>query len=293
MEGEQSDWTLVGSSASRKAIIECELVLTATGIETRVERGTTRWLLFARSEMESAARRQLEIYRRENKDVKRARAPSPQIDNGFIGCGVYVAIVWTVWLLESYGMVGEFSQNGAMWAYAVREQGEWWRTVTALMLHGDVVHLVGNTAFGLIFGILAGRYYGSGFAWLLIVLCGASGNYLNALIQADMFVSIGASTAMFAAVGLIGGMFFRRRFISGRGWRYNAIPIVGVIGIFAFMGIGSERTDVVAHLTGLFCGVFAGIAVASFNLLRLGKSGQLFAGVATLALVGIATYIAA
>lgn len=292
MEGQESDWTLVGSSLSHKAIIEFELVLTATGIETRVERDTTRWLLFARSEMETAARQQLEIYRKENKNVKRARAPSPQIDKGWVGCGVYVAIVWCVWILESLGLVGEFPRDGAMWAYAVREQGEWWRTVTALMLHGDVVHLVGNTAFGLIFGVIAGRHFGSGLAWLLIVLCGAAGNYLNAHLQADMFVSIGASTAMFAAVGLIGGMFFRRRFISGRGWKYNAIPIVGVIGIFAFMGIGTERTDVVAHLTGLFCGLVAGVVVASFDLLRIGKSGQILAGVAALLLVGTATVLA-
>ena len=292
MIGEESDWTLVGSSASHKAIIECELVLTATGIETRVERDTTRWLLFARSEMESAARQQLEIYRKENKNVKRARAPSPQIDKGFVGCGFYVAIVWFVWILESLGLAGEFPRDGAMWAHAVRVQGEWWRTVTALLLHGDVIHLVGNTAFGLVFGIIAGRHYGSGLAWLLIVLCGAAGNYLNAQLQADMFVSIGASTAMFAAVGLIGGMFFRRRFISGRGWKYNAIPIVGVIGIFAFMGIGTERTDVVAHLTGLFCGLLTGILVASFDLRRIGKSGQLLAGIAALALLGIAVVLA-
>ncbi len=242
--------------------------------------------------MESAARRQLEIYRKENKDVKRERAPSPQIDKGYVGCVIYVAIVWFVWILESVGLLGEFPREGAMWAYAVREQGEWWRTFTALMLHGDVIHLVGNTAFGLIFGVIAGRHYGSGLAWLLIVLCGAAGNYLNALLQANMFVSIGASTGMFAAVGLIGGMFFRRRFISGRGWRYNAIPIVGVIGIFAFMGIGTERTDVVAHLTGLFCGLLTGIVVSSFDLRRIGKSGQILAGIAALALLGTATVLA-
>ncbi|MCY3885752.1 MAG: rhomboid family intramembrane serine protease [Gammaproteobacteria bacterium] len=292
MDAEETGWTLVGSSISHKAIIECELVLTATGIDTRIERNGARWLLFARSEMEHAARQQLEAYRKENKGVKRERAPSPSIDKGFVGCAIYVAIVWTVWILESLGLLGEFSRNGAMWAYAVREQGEWWRTLTALTLHGDAAHLVGNTAFGVIFGIIAGRYYGSGLAWLLILLCGAAGNYLNALVQADRFVSIGASTAMFAAVGLIAGMFFRRRFISGRGWRYNAIPIVGAIGVFAFMGIGSERTDVVAHLTGLFCGLLAGVVVASFNLLRIGKSGQVLAGVTAIALLGIAIVIA-
>lgn len=288
MDNELTEWTLVSSSRSRQAIIECELVLTSIGIETRLERNISGWLLFTRAEMANAARQQLALYRKENRRSGVQRDPSPRIDSGIVGCIAYLGIIWAVWLLESSGLASRLSQDGAMWALAVREQGEWWRTVTALLLHADIAHLIGNSAFGLVFGILAGRYYGSGVAWLLIVLCGALGNYLNAQVQNDMFVSIGASTSMFAAVGLIGGMFFRRRFLPGRGWKYNAIPIAGAIGIFAFMGIGSERTDVVAHFTGLICGLLAGVIVASFDLRRIGKSGQIVAGILTLAILGFA-----
>ena len=289
MDNEVTEWTLVSSSRSQRAIAECELVLTAIGIEARIERDSTGWLLFTRREMATAARQQLALYHQENRNSRRQRDPSPKIDSGLVGCAFYIGIVWLVWTLESIGLANQFSQNGAMWVYGVREQGEWWRTVTALLLHADIAHLVGNSAFGLLFGVLAGRYYGSGVAWLLIVLCGACGNFLNAQLQHYNFVSIGASTAMFAAVGLIGGMFFRRRFLRGRGWKYNAIPIAGAIGVFAFMGIGTERTDVVAHFTGLICGLFAGIVVASFDIRRIGTSGQVIAGILTLSLLGVAT----
>ncbi len=288
MNNEPTEWTLVSSSRSHRAIIECELVLTSIGIETRLERNSDGWLLLTRSEMATAARQQLALYRQENRNAGRQRDPSPKIDSGIVGCIAYLGIIWAISLLEYLGLATRLSQDGAMWALAVREQGEWWRTITALLLHADVAHIIGNSAFGLLFGILAGRYYGSGVAWLLIVLCGAFGNYLNAQVQNDMFVSIGASTSMFAAVGLIGGMFFRRRFLPGRGWKYNAIPIAGAIGVFAFMGIGTERTDVVAHFTGLICGLLAGVVVSSFDLRRIGRTGQVLAGILTFAILGIA-----
>ena len=262
------------------------MVLKSIGIETRVHRGLDEWLLFTRSEMKGAAKQQLDRYKQENREFKQVRAPSPKIDSGIWGCVIYVSIIWGVWVLEYLGLLGNFPNSGAMWALAVRDNHEWWRAFTALMLHADLPHIVGNTAFGVLFGFLAGRYYGSGMAWFLIVCCGAGGNYLNALIQGDTFVSIGASTGMFAAVGLIGGMFTRRRFNRGRGWKYNAVPIAGVVGIFAFTGIGSEQTDVVAHFTGLLCGLVAGLIVANFDLKRLGRSGQIVAGIVTLALLG-------
>ena len=171
-----------------------------------------------------------------------------------------------------------------MWVQAV-ENGEWWRCVTALLLHGNIAHLVGNTVMGVVFGWLVARHFGSGLCWLLVLFCGAMGNYLNSLIQGPTFASIGASTATFAAVGLLAGLFFRRRLIIGRGWRYNALPIAGAVGLFILLGIGGENTDVVAHLTGLFCGVVVGTVVASFNLRLLGKSGQWIAGVLAIGVV--------
>ena len=79
-----------------------------------------------------------------------------------------------------------------------------WRLTTALTLHADLGHIVANSVFGGLFGLLGRPHLGTGVAWFCIVLGGTLGNALNALARPDEFASIGASTATFAAVGLCG-----------------------------------------------------------------------------------------
>ena len=281
------DWVVVSTASSYRQILELELVLTAMGIAARVEHYDNEWLLLTRREFKDSALEQLSLYKYENRLFSLKRSPSPILEKGYLGCIGYLVLIWFVWILDSMGFVSGFHNNGVMWAHAVRE-GEWWRCFTALLLHADFVHVLGNSVSGLIFGWMVARYVGSGVAWLLILLCGALGNYFNAYLQNDEFVSIGASTAVFAAVGLVSGLFCRRRFIASRGWKYNLIPIVGALGLFAFIGIGGENTDIVAHLTGLICGIFAGLIVGSFDLRVLGKSGQWLAAIATVLILGLA-----
>ncbi len=90
-------------------------------------------------------------------------------------------------------------------------EGEWWRAVTALGLHADAVHLAGNMVFGIVFGFLAGELLGWGLAWFGMLLAGALGNALNAFVQAPGHTSIGASTAVFATLGILAAYTWKRR----------------------------------------------------------------------------------
>lgn len=276
-------WVGIAEARRYRKILELELVLTSVGVESKVMQVERAWILFVPSHLERSAREQISLYQTENRVFNRSRAPSPVLDSGIVGCVVFVVLIWGIWFLEGMGLLTNFRSQGTMWVFAV-EQGEWWRCMTALLLHVDVSHLVANTVMGVVFGCLVARHFGSGLCWLLVLICGSMGNYLNSLIQGSSFASIGSSTATFAALGLLAGLFFRRRLIFGRGWRYNALPIAGAIGVFVLFGIGGERTDVVAHFTGLLCGVVVGTVVASFNLRWLGQSGQWIAGVLALGL---------
>ena len=284
MSEDNREWVEVAHVNRYRKILELELVLTAVGIDSRIERFDRMWMLFVTSDHVRGAREQLSLYQRENRIFNRTRNPSPTLESGIVGCVAFVVIIWSVWLLEGLGMFPHLHTRGVMWVQAV-ENGEWWRCVTALLLHSNIAHLVGNTAMGVVFGCLVARHFGSGLCWLLVLLCGAMGNYFNSLIQGPMFASIGASTATFATVGLLAGLFFRRRLIIGRGWLYNGLPIAGAIGLFVLFGIGGQNVDVVAHFTGLLCGVIAGTVVASFNLRWLGKSGQWVSGALALGIV--------
>jgi len=89
--------------------------------------------------------------------------------------------------------------------------GEWWRAVTALTPHIDAPHLVANLAAGAWFGYLAGRRLGPGSAWFLAVLTTAAANGLEALFGPVPRRSVGASTAVFAVLGLLAAHAWRER----------------------------------------------------------------------------------
>ena len=133
---------------------------------------------------------------------------------------------------------------------------------------------------------------GSGFGWLLILLAGAAGNGLNAVLQADEFRSLGASTATFGALGVGATFFWRHGYFRGRSWKRNFAPVFAGIALLAFTGIGDENTDVVAHFMGFIAGTLLGMGAASFDLRRLGRSGQYLSGGLALGLLAMAWYLA-
>lgn len=164
------------------------------------------------------------------------------------------------------------SSRGSLWfthgrADAVLFTSEPWRMITALTLHADAQHILGNTLSGSIFGLMVSRRIGGGGALLAIVLAGALGNAFNALHHLPGgHRSIGASTAVFGAVGILAAVqtviTWGRREQAG-GWRrFKAIdvvaPIVGGLALLGSLGAGGGNTDVWAHGYGFLAGVGIG-----------------------------------
>lgn len=134
--------------------------------------------------------------------------------------------------------------------------GQWWRLVTALSLHGDEAHLLGNLLLGGVFIVLVARELGQGLGWLLIILAGVSGNLVNALVRSPSHASIGFSTSVFGAVGILTGL----RMIRGKGLRYRQAgsALAAALALFGLLGVSGGDTDVGAHLFGLVCGLVLG-----------------------------------
>lgn len=134
--------------------------------------------------------------------------------------------------------------------------GEAWRTVTALTLHADPVHVLGNAAAWGVLVTAVGRQLGPGVALGLVLLVGAAGNGLTALVRGQGHVSVGASTSIFGAVGILGALRVRARRRPGahRGWVVVAASLV-LVGL---LGTGG-RADVLAHLFGLLAGGAMGV----------------------------------
>ena len=81
--------------------------------------------------------------------------------------------------------------------------GETYRTVTALTLHAHFAHVFGNAVVAFVLLGAVGQALGPGVAALLTLLAGASGNWATAQWYGPGHASLGASTAIFGALGLL------------------------------------------------------------------------------------------
>ena len=138
------------------------------------------------------------------------------------------------------------------------------------------------------FGLFAAQALGGGVAWCGIVLAGALGNLLNALVQPAYHSSLGASTAVFAALGILvaHALRYRHAVAAGSGLIRRWSPLVGGVALLAYTGTGGERTDVVAHLTGFLAGLALGWVCSRLPYERLGsRSVQRATGVIALGLL--------
>ncbi len=284
--GPTAGWFCVYRSARRNQAADAAFMLTAVGIDNFMDQGEGfQWQLWVPVEQARAASRELELYARDHARAADTEAPLPEIDNGIRGVLGYLAVIWMIPVLEGYGLLGQDTLTaGRMNAGAVAD-GEWWRTVTALTLHGDFGHILGNSVFGVVIGLMVGRNLGSGLGWLLVLASGALGNACNAWIQGDAFTSVGASTATFGALGMVGAFMWQRAGHRAFGLRRSLAPLFAAFALLAFTGVGGENTDVVGHFTGFGAGVLIGLAAAAFAPDALGPRRQLWCGLAALACI--------
>jgi rhomboid protease GluP len=135
--------------------------------------------------------------------------------------------------------------------------GNLFRCVTALLLHTDALHLLSNVFGIVIFGTAVASICGWGVGWMMILLAGAAGNWITAVWYRQGHLSVGASTAVFAAVGLSAALMSRvysKRY--ERSWR-SWTPVAGGLALLAWMG-AAPHTDLAAHLFGFVSGLLLG-----------------------------------
>jgi rhomboid protease GluP len=137
-------------------------------------------------------------------------------------------------------------------------RGEWWRAVTALTLHLDQEHLLGNLLFGAVAGAAASRLLGPGIAWASILGAAVLANYAEILMSPVTHRAVGASTAVFAALGLLSGMAWRQRLTLRERLWYRWAPLMAGICLLTLLGAGSAHVDVLGHALGFLFGLGVG-----------------------------------
>jgi membrane associated rhomboid family serine protease len=143
--------------------------------------------------------------------------------------------------------------------------------VTAVFIHVDWLHLVGNLLFLAIFGLPAERALGPTRFLLLFVLGGALANLSTVLLlDVPRSVVVGASGAVSTLIGAYLPLFPRARlgFVLPLGLflEFVRTPASLMIGlwavlqlIFTFVGPGFGAVAWSAHLSGFVLGVMFGL----------------------------------
>ena len=159
----------------------------------------------------------------------------------------------------------EWTDAGALDAVAVFGRGEAWRALTALFLHADAGHIVSNLFSGVFVFAAVLSIFGHARGWLLLGLAAVAGNLLVAAAHyPNPYRSIGASTAIFAALGLLTGRAVRLATTSRHPHRWRAffVPAAAGLTILGLYGIGGPQVDVLAHVAGFAAGAVLGLIAA-------------------------------
>ena len=280
---------------SRKRSSEVALVLHALGIPHHTRQLEEWYTILVPAQQAARALKQLELYSRENVDWPPPKTNPPFKSTGAPAAGAYALILILMYPVGHRGFAGlNWWERGRVDS-ALMVDGEWWRSLTALSLHGSLGHLVGNIVFGALFTVLASHSLGWGLAWLGTILAGGLGNFANAWMQGPGHHAIGASTAVFGALGVLMTYEWLRREALAQPAMRRLAPLFGGAVLLGYLGMGvpGSNTDVLAHVTGLLVGCALGVTIGRRRLPdRLTQRGQAICGALALALMVVAWAVA-
>jgi rhomboid protease GluP len=265
-------------------IAECDqraFVLRAVGIEHLVAQSDNRFVVLVPEAFVERAIEHLRI----SEEESRPRPPPPALrlhPHAWLGSLIYAVLMLAIAYCSGADVGGfDWLEAGALRGSAISD-AEVWRIVTALTLHADVAHILGNLAFGIPYGYFASQLLGVGRAWASILVAAAVANLIDAALMHAGQSSIGASTAVFAMLGIVGAYAWHRGQSSFNRWAHRWAPLIAAVALLAITGVGDERTDVVAHLAGFATGAVMGVGQSRLKLRALDRlSAQLALGIST------------
>jgi len=252
------------------------LSLLAMGIDAEVQRapGGARWQVSV-AENEAVAALPLLQDSLGADLIQPAPAPSPALP-GVAGAGIWtreaaassiaiaavcVAVHWHVHGGEAPTPRSAMLAAGAVAPWLVRE-GEWWRLGSAVFLHFDLKHLLGNISALLFLGPPLASQIGHARTIVLFVAAGVAGNLTSQLIGNEAAIKAGASGGVCGLLGALAGVALATMATaSDARERRPAWQTLGALVALFGMIVGFEPgRDHYAHVGGLVTGILLGRA---------------------------------
>lgn len=234
------------------------LVLASVGISYRLIKGSMDWSILVSEQDSLHAKTMIRCYLEEQQETRHVPEESSAgrfwplsagLSALLLSCHAAISLVTDpADVVERFGV----SVSGL-------RSGELYRTITALFIHGDFAHLAGNILGILLFGTAVCHVMGWGVGWFTVLVSAALGNLLNGLIRQGDHLSIGASTAVFAAIGILTARQFLRRVRLQERRAKAWFPVAGGLALLSILGSG-QHSDLMAHLLGFLVGLSIGMA---------------------------------
>jgi len=174
-------------------------------------------------------------------------------------------------------------------------EGQYWRLITCIFLHANLMHL-GVNAFSLfIFGPTAEIFFGRIKFLLIYLIAGIGGSATSYVFIDPRSIGVGASGAVFGVLGAIAVYYYLNNHIYGK---YGRGMMAG-IGVIVLLNLGFgftvEGVDNWAHIGGLVFGILGTFALQKRKSeLGFGILGVNFFRIMilTIILIGVLVFVA-
>ncbi len=164
---------------------------------------------------------------------------------------------------------------------------ELYRLITAIFLHGGILHLLCNMYSLYIIGREIESFYGRFKYITIFILTGIVGNLLSMCFLQDRVITVGASGAIFGLVGALLYFGYHYRVYLSAAMRSEIIPII-ILNLL--IGFATPGIDNFAHIGGLIGGVLVSKAI---GVKYKSTTGDIINGIImTLIFVGFLSYMA-
>jgi membrane associated rhomboid family serine protease len=179
----------------------------------------------------------------------------------------FIALNVAVFLIEvarrSSGNPDVLHHLGALDPYSVFIGHEYWRLLTALFLHYDVVHLLFNLFALYVLGPGLERAIGA-FRFSLCYLVSGLGSTAGVVLLTGLRLVqpaelVGASGCVMGIVGAWAGFLLRHRHLPRADQRL--LNILLIVAIQTAFDLSTPQVSMAAHICGLITGFFLGLAI--------------------------------
>jgi rhomboid protease GluP len=162
--------------------------------------------------------------------------------------------------LSGYRISSVISALGAKDNASIAIDGEYYRFLTAMFLHGGWLHIAFNGYALYSLGGEAERIYGTPRFLLLYFIAGLAGGVASYAFSP--WPSVGASGAIFGLIGGLAAFYYASREFLGEIARQQLGSLLTVIMINLFIGFSTPMIDNYAHIGGLLGGAVVGFLLA-------------------------------